>query len=150
VFATNRLVLVVPRDNPAGIGSLAELAATSARVIVAQDGVPAGDYTRRVLAELEATSVLDRVVSEEEDVKAVVGKVALGEADAGFVYATDAYAAAADVRTIGLPGAAASSVRYSAAIVREARNRASARRFLARLLGAEGRRALRRAGFGVP
>jgi molybdate transport system substrate-binding protein len=150
VFATNRLVLVVRRDYPTRIASVADLAATSARVIVAQEGVPAGDYTRRALEELDATALLGLVVSEEEDVKAVVGKVALGEADAGFVYATDARGAAADLRTIALPGAAAASIRYSAAIARDSPNRAGARRFLERLLGAEGRRALRRAGFGVP
>jgi molybdate transport system substrate-binding protein len=150
VFATNRLVLIVPRDNPARIESLADLTTGDARVVVAQEGVPAGDYTRGTLEALRATAVLDRVVSEEEDVRAVVGKVALGEADAGFVYATDARAAADDVRTVELAGPVAASVRYAAAIVRGTGDRDRAERFLERLLGADGRRALRAAGFGLP
>jgi molybdate transport system substrate-binding protein len=112
--------------------------------------VPVGDYTREVLAVAGRTDLLERVVSEEEDVKGVLGKVRLGEADAGFVYATDARAAADDVRAIELSAAARIEIRYPVAVVRDTRNAERARAFVAFLLGEEGRRALREAGFGLP
>ena len=89
VFATNRLVLIVPKDNPAGIQSVDDLRNPDVRLVIGAEGVPIGDYTRTVLENMGATDVLDQVVSDEDDVKGVVGKVSLGEADAGFVYATD-------------------------------------------------------------
>jgi molybdate transport system substrate-binding protein len=150
VFATNRLVLVVPADNPAHVDSVRDLRRPGVKLVVAQRGVPAGDYTRSVLAERGELRVLDRVVSEEHDVKGVVGKIALGEADAGFGYATDARAAGSDVRAIDLPGAAAASVRYAVAVVHDAEHAEEAQKFVERLLGAPGRAALRRAGFGLP
>jgi len=150
VFATNRLVLVVPADNPAHVLSVGDLRRQDVKLVVAQRGVPAGDYTRAALAELGERRVLDRVVSEEQDVKGVLGKVALGEADAGFVYATDARAAGDDVHAIELPGTAAANVRYAVAVARDAEHAGEAQRFVARLLGAPGRAALGRAGFGVP
>ena len=97
-FAANVLVLVVPASNPAGITSLADLAERRVRLVVAGPDVPAGRLT---LAELErlglAEAVLASVVSEEDNVRAVLTKVAVGEADAGFVYSTDAASAGADV-----------------------------------------------------
>ncbi len=150
VFATNRLVLVVPADNPAHLRSARDLRRRDVKLVIAQRGVPAGDYTRAVLAELGDARLLEHVASEEEDVKGVIGKVALGEADAGFAYATDARAAADDVRAIELPGTAAASIRYAVAVVRGAKHAREAQRFVGRLLPARGRAALRRAGFGVP
>ena len=93
VFATNRLVLIVPADEPAGIASFEDLREPGVALVIGAEGVPVGDYTRAALENLGATDVLDRVVSEEQDGKGVVAKVRLGEADAGFVYATDARAA---------------------------------------------------------
>ena len=149
VFARNRLVLLVPPDNPARIASIADLVRPGIKLVVAQRGVPAGDYTRAALDELGETRALRNVVSEETDVKGVVAKVALGEVDAGFAYATDARADR-NVRAIAIPATSAADVRYAVAIVRDAEHPAAARRFVERLLGPDGRSALRRAGFALP
>jgi molybdate transport system substrate-binding protein len=150
VFATNRLVLVVPGDNAAGIGSVADLGEEGVRLVIAAPGVPAGDYTRQVLETLGREDVLARVVSEEADVKGVVSKVALGEADAGFVYATDVAPIEDDVDVIELPEEAQPEVEYSVAVVRGSDREREARAFVERLLGEAGREVLREAGFGTP
>jgi molybdate transport system substrate-binding protein len=150
VFATNRLVLVVPADNPAGIHSVDDLLERDVKLVVGAEGVPIGDYTRVVLEELGRSQILERVVSEEDDVKGVVGKVALGEADAGFVYATDVRPVAHEVRALELPAEGEIEIRYPIALVAGAEHRAAAHGFVERLLGSEGRRALRAAGFGPP
>jgi molybdate transport system substrate-binding protein len=150
IFATNRLVLIVPRDNRTRIRSLADLDRTNVTLVVGAEGVPVGDYTRKVLAKAGKTPILDRVVSEEEDVRGVLGKVAFGEADAGFVYATDAGAAPDDVRPIELPDEIQVPIRYPVAIVAATRREAQAREFVDLLLSEKGRRALQDAGFGLP
>lgn len=101
-FASNRLVIVAPPDNPATIGTLGDLARPGVKLVLAAAAVPAGHYARQILANaatdprfasptgfsfLEA--VLANVVSYEQNVRAVLTKVALGEADAGIVYASD-------------------------------------------------------------
>jgi molybdate transport system substrate-binding protein len=150
-FATNRLVLIVPAANDSGIETLGDLDREGVKLVVGAEGVPIGDYTREVLDRAGASDVLDRVVSEEQDVKGVVGKVALGEADAGFVYATDARAAGPDVRAIELPTAAAASadIRYLIAVVRGG-DRGAGEAFVDLVLGERGRAALAAAGFGLP
>ncbi|HET7045918.1 MAG TPA: molybdate ABC transporter substrate-binding protein [Gaiellaceae bacterium] len=150
VFATNELVLVVPRANPAGIKSVRDLGRGSPRVVVAAQGVPAGDYARRALAKLGLERVVATAVSQEPDVRSVLAKVALGEADAGVVYRSDAAAAKGKVRAIALPRAAEPSVEYELAVVSASGRRDAAEAFVRRVLGPDGRRELRRAGFGVP
>ena len=150
VFATNELVLIVPRENDARIRSVYDLRRSGVRVLIGGRGVPVGDYARQALAKLRLSSVLARVVSNETDVKAVVAKVALGEADAGFVYRTDARAAAGAVGTIRLPAKAQPRIAYEIAVVKATRRLSAARAFVARVLSPRGRAALRRAGFGVP
>ena len=150
VFATNRLVLIVPRSNPAGVASVLDLRRKPAKLVVGAEGVPVGDYTRAALEKLGAPEILDRAVSEEEDVRGVVSKVALDEADAGFVYATDVRAVAARVRVIELPARAQPQVAYLIAVVAESEHRAEAAAFVDRVLGERGRRALASAGFGLP
>jgi molybdate transport system substrate-binding protein len=97
-FVKNRLVLIVPADNPAGIQSLHDLSKSGVKLVVAAEGVPVRDYTNIMLERLAAdptygedyrTAVLGNIVSEEENVRQVSAKVALGEADAGFVYRSD-------------------------------------------------------------
>ncbi|HXV56711.1 MAG TPA: molybdate ABC transporter substrate-binding protein [Gaiellaceae bacterium] len=149
-FATNRLVLVVPPDNPAGIESLDDLAAGGVRLVLGAEGVPAGDYARQALEESGAAGALENVVSHEEDVKGVLGKVASGEADAGLVYQTEADAAAGDVVAIELPEDAQVPVEYRIGILAGTGKREAAERFVRLLLGEEGRRALAAAGFGLP
>ena len=150
-FATNSLVLIVPRRNPAQITSVGDLARRpSLRLVVAGPKVPIGLYTREVLKRLGLLRVLRKTVSLEPDVKGIVGKVALGEADAGFVYATDVRPVASKVRVIHFPRRAQPTVVYEAAIAARPRDLEAAQAFLIALLGADGRRALRAAGFGLP
>jgi molybdate transport system substrate-binding protein len=150
VFARNTLVLVVPAANPAGIERVEDLDRDRVRLVVAGEQVPAGAYTRELLGALGLDGVLERAVSREPDVKGVVGKVALGEADAGFVYATDARAAAGRVRALELPAAAQPPIAYELAVVAAGGQRERARAFVERVLGEEGRAALAEAGFRLP
>jgi molybdate transport system substrate-binding protein len=150
VFATNRLVVVVPKDNPAGIEAVEDVAREGVTLVIAGEGVPVGDYTRTVLENLGLTGALANVVSEEQDVKGVVGKIALGEADAGFVYATDVKPVEEDVLAIEIPTDAQPPVEYQAAIVVASERGEQAGAFLDRLLGEEGRAALEASGFGLP
>jgi len=150
VFATNRLVLIVPRRNPARIGSVYDLRRSGIKLVIGDKGVPIGAYTRQILDALGITAdVLKNVVSEETDVKGIVAKVALGEADVGFVYATDARPIAARVKTVPLPAWAQPPIRYEIAVVKGGRE-AAARAFVTRVIGKVGRTALRKAGFGLP
>lgn len=147
VFATNRLVVVVPRDNPARIRGLDDLGRENVKLVLADEGVPAGDYAREALAKARV-DVAANVASLEDGVRGVLAKVRLGEADAGIVYATDATAAGTDVQTIAVPAAVQPRIEYAVAVVEGAAGESTL--FLERLLGAEGRRALREAGFGLP
>ena len=150
-FATNSLVLIVPRRNPARIAAVGDLAKRpTLRLVVAGPKVPIGLYTREVLKRLGLLRVLRKTVSLEPDVKGIVGKVALGEADAGFVYATDVRPVASKVRVIRFPRRAQPTVVYEAAIAAHPRDLEAAQAFLIALLGADGRRELRAAGFGLP
>jgi molybdate transport system substrate-binding protein len=146
LLAANQVIVVVPHDNPARIDSLADLARPGTEVVLAEEGVPAGDYAREALADMEnGAAILANVVSEERDVRAVVAKVALGEADAGFAYRTDLAAYEGDAVEVGAIGAVARA-EYAIAIVRDG-DRDAARRFLERALGRDGQSTLRRAGF---
>jgi molybdate transport system substrate-binding protein len=149
-LASNRLVVVVPASNPAGIASVRDLDRDGVRVVMGAAGVPAGDYARTALAALGLSRVVARAVSQEPDVKGVIGKVATGEADAGLAYATDARAAAGRVRAITIPAAAAPDVRYEIAVVTGSPHAAAARELVARATGPDGRRELATAGFIPP
>ena len=149
-FATNRLVLVVPKANPAGIESVEDLLRPGTRLVVAAEGVPVGDYTRTVLETLGLSKALDNVVSNEDDVKGVTAKVSLGEADAGFVYATDVTPVEDRVLAFELPDDAQPPIEYQVAVVADSDDEEAAAAFVERLLGPEGREALERAGFVVP
>jgi len=149
-FASNSLVMVVPRANPAHITGLADLTRDGVRLVIGDTGVPVGDYTRQALARLGLSDALRNVVSLEPDVKGVTAKVALGEADAGFVYVTDVRPVRGRVRAFRLPAAARVDVEYQVAVVARAPHPAAARAFVRRLLSPAGRRALVDHGFGVP
>jgi molybdate transport system substrate-binding protein len=144
VFATNRLVLVTRKGYRGGLPSLAK---AGVKVVIAAAGVPAGDYARELLHALHQERVLDNVVSEEDDVKGVLSKVALGEADAGFVYATDARPVAGKVRVVELPARAQPRIESAVTVVQES---GRADDFVGRLLGPTGQEELRQAGFGPP
>jgi molybdate transport system substrate-binding protein len=147
VFTTNRLVVIVPADNPAEIHSLDDLARHGVKLVIGAEGVPIGDYTRAVLRASGRTDVLEQVVSQEEDVKGVLGKVRLGEADAGFVYATDARAGGSAVQTLELPASAQAEVRYPVAILRSTERYGDAEAFVDLLFSPHGQHLLRQAGF---
>ena len=151
VFATNTLVLAVPRSNPAKLRSIADLAKRPRlRLVVAGPKVPIGLYTRQVLERLGLLRVLRKTVSQEADVKGIIGKLALGEADAGFVYVTDLKAASGRLTAIQIPKRGRPSVRYELAVVSRTKHMDAAWSFAADVLGASGRRELARAGFGLP
>jgi molybdate transport system substrate-binding protein len=149
-FASNALVLAVPRSNPARVRTIWDLRDKKVRLVVGGAAVPIGDYTRRVLRRLGLTSILEKVVSEEPDVKSIVGKLAVGEADAGFVYRTDVRAASGRLRALSIPAWAQPSVRYQVAVVRASRSRAAARRYVGLLSTQRAGRLLKDAGFTVP
>ena len=99
VFTQNRLALIVPKDNPANIQTYADIANSGVKLVLAQSDVPVGNYARQSICKAGddtatygddfVANVQNNIVSEEDNVKAVASKVALGEADAGIVYTTD-------------------------------------------------------------
>ncbi len=155
-FTRNRLVLIVPRTNPARIRRLQDLSRTGIKLVVGADAVPVGHYSRIVLRHLAkdpayppdfATRALRNVVSEEENVKSVVGKVQLGEADAGFVYRSDVTPAVARyVRAFEIPDGANVIAEYPIAVVRGTASPAEARAFIDLVRSPEGQQILARHG----
>jgi molybdate transport system substrate-binding protein len=151
VFARTSLVVIVPADDPADIDSIEDLSGPEVKLVVAAPGVPAGDYAREAL---NRAGIADRVepniVSNEEDVKAVLQKVVLGEADAGMVYRTEV---TSDVRSklevIEIPEEVNVVAIFPIAIVRGTAAPALAREFVAFVLG-PGQATLRSLGFLPP
>ena len=150
VFATNTLVLIVPRANPEHIHSVYDLRRRGIKLVVGASGVPVGDYTRSLLTRLHLRSALSNVVSNETDVKLVVAKVALGEADAGFVYRTDVKPAGKSVARVALPAAAQPTVKYELCTPTHRKHPQLAARFVREVLSQRGRAVLKAAGFGPP
>jgi molybdate transport system substrate-binding protein len=151
VFATNKLIVIVPHSNPAGVHSVYDLRRHGLKVIVGTPTVPVGAYTRQILDSLGITSdVMANVVSQESDVKSIVAKIALGQGDAGFVYKTDARPAGKKVTAILVPSWAQPPIRYEIGIVKRSSHRAAAAAFITRVTSLRGRRLLVQAGFGLP
>ena len=149
VFATNRLVLATPPGS--SIDGLDDLERPDLRLVLGSEGVPIGDYTREVVGRLGAErerAVLANVRSEEPDVNGIVGKLAQGAADAGFVYRTDV--AAAGLRAVALPERLQSEVAYGAGVVKGTDLPEDARAFADGLRTGPCAQALRAAGFGRP
>jgi molybdate transport system substrate-binding protein len=148
-FATNTLVLIVPKSNPAGIRKVDDLAKPGVKLVVGDPAVPVGSYTRTVLGNLGiSAAVLKNVVSQETDVRSVLAKVALGEADAGFVYVTDAKTVQGKVKVFAIRESAQPHVVYEVAVVKSSPHLQAAYRFVTRLIRAPAQRALERYGFG--
>jgi molybdate transport system substrate-binding protein len=149
-FATNELVLAVPKDS--GIDSLAGLTRDGVKIAIGSEDVPIGAYTRATLAELpdarEEEAILDSVRSNEPDVKGIVGKLTQGAADAGFVYVTDVNAAGGELEAIDLPSGLRPTVTYAAGVVEGARRPDEARAFVDQLVDGPCAEALAQAGFG--
>ncbi len=146
VFATNRLQIAVPKGNPAGVEGLADLAAGGLRLALCAPEVPCGRYAAQAFAQagLEVPSA-----SQEENVRGVLTKVALGEADAGIVYVTDVRTNG-DVEGVDLPAAHQVVAAYPATVLRDAGDPEAAAAFLAFLSGQDAQAILRAAGFGEP
>lgn len=153
VVGRNQLAVIVPRDNPAGVDSFADLAKAK-RVVVGADNVPVGAYTRMLLHKLEqqqpklAAHLQRAVVSRESNVRLVRAKVEMGEADAAIVYQTDV-APSQRVKMIPIPSELQVDVKYYVGILSEARQPELAQRFVAYLTSAPGKAILARRGFVV-
>jgi molybdate transport system substrate-binding protein len=153
VFATNVLVMLVPADNPGGLRSVASLRrGAQRRLAIGAEDVPIGAYTRKLLDRMGLASILKRhVVSNEPNVSGITSKVALGSADAGFAYASDARAAGDRVRAIDLPASAQPPIQYlMCAVRRPGVNTRAAQAFIDKVTGEAGQRTLSRWGFGLP
>lgn len=145
VFARNALVVVVPKSNPANILSVYDLRRSGVKLVIAGPGVPVGTYTLQILEKLNLSgAVLQNVVSRETDVRDVLAKVALGEADAGFVYSTDAKAVSGKVRVITIPRSAEPTVEYGICAVSKSNGAA---RFIHNVMSKRGQALLVRFGF---
>lgn len=145
-FATNVLTLIVPSGNPAGVQGLADLANPSLRVVLCAADVPCGAASQTLLQKAGVTASVD---SYEQNVTAVLTKVASGEADAGLVYVTDA-ATTADVQTVATPGADAVVNTYPIVALDNAANPAAARAFVDFVRSDAARATLTDLGFGTP
>ena len=137
----------MPKSNPANLHSVYDLKRKPVKLVIAGSAVPVGAYTRTVLRKMGLTSVLSKVVSQETDVRAVTGKVALGQADAGFVYVTDARAVSDQVTVIRIPAWAQPRVRYEIAVVSKSTRKAAAKAWIKTLLSPKGQAALKMYGF---
>ena len=153
VFATNVVVMVTATANAAGIRTVYDLGrGTPERLAIGSATVPVGVYTRSVLGRLGLRRALRiNTVSSESNVTSVLSKVALGTADAGFVYATDWMTARDRTTRFDLPPFARPPARYGMCIVRrDGVDRDAASRFMRAVLAPTGRKQLRAVGFGVP
>jgi molybdate transport system substrate-binding protein len=156
IFARNRLVVIVPKTNPARIRRLQDLARGGVKLVLGADAVPVGRYSRTVLRNLArdpafegdfARLALRNVVSEEENVKSIVGKLQLGEADAGMVYRSDVTPAVARyLQVFEIPDSANVLASYPIAIVKDSRQSDADRAFLDLVLSPEGQGILQRWG----
>lgn len=152
-FVENVLTIVVPADNPAGIASAADLANPGIKLVLAQEDVPVGGYSRDSICNMAAdpatygedfvANVAANVVSQEDNVRAVLSKVALGEADAGIVYTSDV---TEDVVALEIPAAVNELATYPIAPVATG-NQDAAAAYISFILSADGQTILESYGF---
>ena len=155
IFVRNREVIMVPRDNPAGIESMRDLASPGTRLVLVEDGVPAADYAMEILGKADAEyggdfkrNVLSNVVSREADVRASVSRVALGDADATFGYASDYTPDIRDrVRVVEVPESLNIVATYPIAVLQDAKNPGLAREWVELVVSEEGQSVLEKWGF---
>lgn len=157
-FAGNKLAIVVPLDNPAGIASPADLARLEVTIVAAGDEVPISGYARQVVDRLAslpgypgdfAAAYAANIVSKEENAKGVVAKVELGEADAAMVYATDARTSTR-VKAVEIPPEANVTATYAGVVVKSTAHPTEAHAFLDWLAGSRGVAILTGFGFEGP
>jgi molybdate transport system substrate-binding protein len=158
VFVKNHLTVIVPKDNRAGVTTLSDLAKPGLKIVLAAPGVPVGGYALNALDKMNlafgeafSSTVLSNVVSYEDNVKQVVAKVQLGEADAGIVYTSDVTPAAVDqLRTIDIPDEFNVVATYPIAPLNAASQSALGRDFVQGALSASGQSILKKWGFSTP
>ncbi len=150
-FATNTLVLIVPKSNPAHITSVSDITRPGVKLVICNATVPCGDYARTAFKNLGITTgAMKNVVSETTDVTQTVADVATGQADAGFVYITDAKAANGKVTVVNLSASAKPGAKDYIAVVKAGKNQSAANAFVAKVLSPRGQATLQAAGFGKP
>jgi molybdate transport system substrate-binding protein len=149
-FVTNRLVIITPTENPAGIASIEDLADDGVQLVLAAEGVPVGDYAREALANAGIADEAEaNLVSNEEDNASVVAKITAGEGDAGIVYESHISAAAGnDVAAVEIPDDVNIIATYPIAVVAGAPNTDLASEFVAFVTGPDGQATLEEYGFG--
>ncbi|MFE6686762.1 molybdate ABC transporter substrate-binding protein [Streptomyces sp. NPDC057743] len=147
VIAKNRLVIATGKGNPKKVGALKDLADSKLKVVLAAPEVPVGRYSKKVL---DAQKLTVKPVSQEPNVRAVLSKVELGEADAGIVYKTDAATAPGKVEAIDIPDAQNAVASYPAATLKSSQHSAAAAAFVKWLSTPEAQRLLQAAGFQKP
>jgi molybdate transport system substrate-binding protein len=160
VFARNRLVVILPESNPGKIQKLQDLANPGLKIVTTQKDVPVGGYTLQALDKMSqdaafspdfSTKVQANFVSQESNVKQVVAKVQLGEADAGVCYLTDISAQLRpDLATLEIPDRFNTLADYPIAPLKAAPNPAAARLFVTYLLGPQGQATLKSYNFISP
>jgi molybdate transport system substrate-binding protein len=146
-FASNQLQIVVEKGNPKGVKALDDLANPDLKVVLAVEEVPAGKYAKQVL---DQAGVSVSPVSQEDNVKAVVTKVSLGEADAGIVYVTDVTAGGDKVEGVEIPGDQNVLATYPIATVKASKAQDKAQAFMDLVLSADGQQVLKEYGFLPP
>ncbi len=154
IFLTNKLVIILPSDNPAAIAKLKDLANPGLKLVLAAEEVPVGKYSRQALDLMNGSfgadfkdKVLANVVSNEDNVKQVVAKVQLGEADAGIVYTSDAVAAP-ELKSIEIPAELNTIAKYPIAPLVSSEHSELAQAFIQYVLSSEGQAILAEWGFG--
>ncbi len=146
-FVKNQLVIAVPKGDPKGIRALSDLTRPGVKVALCAAQVPCGAAAKTALA---AATVRITPVTLEQDVKAALAKVKLGEVDAALVYRTDVRAAASDVEGVEFPESSGAVNEYPIIVVKDAPNRAGAQAFVSWVLSDKGRAVLNAAGFQAP
>ncbi|MCB9421945.1 MAG: molybdate ABC transporter substrate-binding protein [Ardenticatenaceae bacterium] len=153
-FVSNRLTVIVPADNPAGITALEDLTRPGIKLVLAVDGVPVREYTDEIVAAMTAdfqAAFYSNLVSEEDNVRQVSAKIALGEADAGIVYTSDVTPDIADqVRQITIPDDQNVIATYPIAPITDASHPELAQKFIDFILSQEGQNILARWSFDPP
>jgi len=159
VFARNQLVVVFPKDNPAGLTRLQDLAKPGLKLVLAAKEVPAGQYALEFLDKASQDpafdsdfkeKVLNNVVSYETNVRSVLSKVALGEADAGIVYVTDFNTAKDAISALEIPEALNAIATYLIAPVKGSIQVELSQKFIDFVLSADGQQILSSYGFLSP
>ncbi|WP_426513961.1 molybdate ABC transporter substrate-binding protein [Dactylosporangium sp. McL0621] len=146
-FVKNQLVIAVPKGNPKAVKGLADLTKPGVKVALCAEAVPCGAAAKKALG---AAGVKLTPVTLEQDVKAALSKVRLGEVDAALVYRTDAKVATADVEGIEFPESAGAINEYPIVALKAAKNAAGAKAFIAYVLSDKGKTVLTEAGFQAP